>query len=785
MAEDIRTITFKCSACKFLCESEGDFFDHLKSHGISPLSCLACHVKFSNNYLFDYHKSSNMCRVPVSSEVKRLEACTECLKSPDKCLQCNKNKKLEQCAQCGKTFRIHRQYVKHMESHKRNNCSYCNAPLTSRKELALHMAEKHLVKFREAVHQCKFCNKCFVKRVTLYSHYNQHANGQFVCLSCGMFLKTEEEYTSHKEKHDREKRWRCELCKEHFSRRQQYLIHMKGHEKYQCTICGENFAVKIKLMEHEREVHLLRRIEKRHVCSTCGQCFSRPNLLELHYRIHTGEKPFLCKPCDKSFRSTNAYFKHLRTLQHRSYQATAPPVKVYSCDICDKSFNQKTILEKHKTRVHGKGETFSCDFCSHKSNCKENMKRHLALHTEKRRFVCEQCGAAFHALQALKDHGKYVHSQTRHFTCAQCGKSFKINSDLNRHMASHSEVRPHVCDCGRSYKRASHLRRHKESVHGIVIKPPKLLRVSQDESGALVSVVDEYNEPSKIKKRYNSREQNWQASQEKENAVNSVISMVGTDACHPPPTSNELTSVIHCADEAQRDSFAGGVMHTIEVSYDINSFTTPEPLTAVPSTESQLVFSTPISVALDQTHAVLSLHSDPMQNTHNTDHIERVHLDPLLHTTNHMKHSDDIYIHQGKHESAGPVLLGSSVTSHVAMDSSSSLYISSEALNGSSALMTTSSEASLMSDLHHSTALLSLSSDTSSHRYAVTNSLQDNVGDCNSFLQPIENARHKMPTTLSTQTLDKCIEPNDIDSNTTNLPVLPDYLPQHYPFLNV
>ena len=273
------------------------------------------------------------------------------------------------------------------------------------------------------------------------------------------------------------------------------------------------------------------------------------------------------------------------------------------------------------------------------------MTRHLALHTEKRRFTCDQCGAAFHALTTLKDHCNSIHSQQRHFSCTMCGKTFKLQSDLKRHIHSHSDMRLFKCHyCNQAYKRASHLRRHEESVHGTIFKPRRLQRLGHDETGALVPIVKESKSSSSSSSADGVTEespvvppgQKWTSPATSQESVytNPVLSLIDAnlgevitlqEVCTVSdaqilttasdltsevlnlPRDDTLTAIVACADGTALDSFQSGeLINTIQVTYDL-SFPSQTLTTVLSSSEPQLVFATPITMSLDQNQTVLTV----------------------------------------------------------------------------------------------------------------------------------------------------------------------------------
>ncbi|GBN22475.1 Zinc finger protein 467 [Araneus ventricosus] len=102
------------------------------------------------------------------------------------------------------------------------------------------------------------------------------------------------------------------------------------------------------------------------ICPECGKSFIRKDYLVLHYRTHTGEKPFPCDKCDRRFSQKCSMVRHLRT--HTGE-------KPYSCDLCNKSFSTKGNLNDHR-RTHTGDRPYKCTLCEKAFSKSNNLNAH-------------------------------------------------------------------------------------------------------------------------------------------------------------------------------------------------------------------------------------------------------------------------------------------------------------------------------------------------------------------------------------------------------------------------
>ncbi|XP_053673264.1 gastrula zinc finger protein xFG20-1-like [Anopheles nili] len=276
--------------------------------------------------------------------------------------------------------------------------------------------------------------------------------------------------------------------------------------KYRCPNCQQGFQKQLHLTVHLAESHNVASL----VCNDCGASFTHVQNYRTHRKEHMKE--------NVRFRENNIpeVEEALSLVQSTPLGYTIREEENgyrFTCCYCDRSFQRKHNLEKHKCRSnkrHGptgagidgetsqiqcahcqfrtfsaeeldkhqrshqsevspvdEQETIYCLLCDRRFSTTNGLKYHLKRHTGIKAFTCLYCGKKFTANSNLNAHIRNVHSERKDYQCAECTQSFTTKDHLNKHQRSqHRQERPFACgECEKSYIQRSHLNEHVAACH--------------------------------------------------------------------------------------------------------------------------------------------------------------------------------------------------------------------------------------------------------------------------------------------------------------------------------
>ena len=114
-------------------------------------------------------------------------------------------------------------------------------------------------------------------------------------------------------------RLQCDHCKKTFTKKEKLRKHLKKHkDEFLCEICGATVRKQANVEKHI-EQHVKSALNdstddscKKHICSHCGLSLNGKVELQSHLFLHTGEKPYECTMCNKTFTRQKSLAKHLR-----------------------------------------------------------------------------------------------------------------------------------------------------------------------------------------------------------------------------------------------------------------------------------------------------------------------------------------------------------------------------------------------------------------------------------------------------------------------------------------
>lgn len=354
----------------------------------------------------------------------------------------------------------------------------CNAELTNRKALAMHLVVLHAPVADIPIYGC--CPECNMTFSNILQ-YNKH--------SCARVIKKR-----------RGIRLYCEMCGLEFPSWKRFnfhnQFHLERHRPRACFVCNYTDNNIDDLFQH---LHYSHEPEGTHFCDICDRNFRDAVVFAEHNKSHTNvtSATYSCNHCHATFETRGRLNGHIRT-SHGS---------VISCELCSKEFATEATYNIHvKKHLIIELEVHVCSNCGQLSDNPDKMVTHVEnaasdcfgveVYVEQLRdaYVCEYCSTYFKQKTDLRTHRDSGVHKDGIFWCQPCEKGFNDMKLYRHHMRNYQQQRSDVdhrkleiclyfmCDyedCFESYINWNSLYTHKRRTHDAVDKLESKSKVNE------------------------------------------------------------------------------------------------------------------------------------------------------------------------------------------------------------------------------------------------------------------------------------------------------------------